>query len=85
MEHQPRVAERVLAMLRSLADITDGFAVDQLTHSLQTATRAEEAGADNEMVVASLCHDIGKAVSVPNHPRSRPRSSGPTSATRCTE
>lgn len=68
MQHQGRVAERVLAMLRSLADITDGFAVDQLTHSLQTATRAERAGADDEVVVASLCHDIGKAVSVPNHP-----------------
>ena len=68
-EHQSRVAERILGMLRSLADITDGFAVDQLTHSLQTATRAERAGADPEMVFASLCHDIGKAVSVPNHPR----------------
>jgi predicted HD phosphohydrolase len=67
-EHQGRVADRVLAMLRSLAEITDGFAVDQLTHSLQTATRAERAGADDEMVVASLCHDVGKAVSVPNHP-----------------
>ncbi len=67
--NQPRVAERVLALLRSLAEITDGFAVDQLTHSLQTATRAEEAGADPEMVVACLCHDIGKAVSVSNHPK----------------
>lgn len=69
MEHQSRVAEGVLAMLRSLADITDGFAVDQLTHCLQTASLAERAGADDEMVVASLCHDIGKAVSVPNHPK----------------
>ena len=68
MQHQGRVAERVLAMLRSLADVTDGFAVDQLTHCLQAATRAERAGADDEVVVASLCHDIGKAVSVPNHP-----------------
>src|SRR3954467_10950046 len=67
-EHQGRVAESVLAMLRSLADITDGFAVDQLTHSLQTATRAERDGADEEVVFASLLHDIGKAVSVPNHP-----------------
>jgi predicted HD phosphohydrolase len=67
-EHQDRVAESVLAMLRSLAAITDGFAVDQLTHSLQTATRAERAGADEEVVFASLLHDIGKAVSVPNHP-----------------
>jgi predicted HD phosphohydrolase len=66
--NQGRVAERVLGLLRSLADVTDGFAVDQLTHCLQTATRAERAGADDELVVASLCHDIGKAVSVPNHP-----------------
>ena len=68
-QHQGRVADTVLAMLRGLAEITDGFAVDQLTHSLQTATRAEEAGADTDMVVASLCHDIGKYVSVYNHPR----------------
>ena len=67
-ENQGRVADRILGMLRSLADITDGFATDQLTHCLQTATRAERAGADDQVVVASLCHDIGKAVSVPNHP-----------------
>ncbi|MGH9302684.1 MAG: HD domain-containing protein [Acidimicrobiales bacterium] len=69
IQNQPRVAERILAMLKSLGEVTDGFAVDQLTHSLQTATRAEEAGADDEFIVACLCHDIGKAVSVPNHPR----------------
>jgi predicted HD phosphohydrolase len=67
LENQGRVAERVLAQLRSLAEITDGFAVDQLAHSLQTATLAERAGADSELVVAALCHDIGKAVSVANH------------------
>jgi predicted HD phosphohydrolase len=69
MQNQPRVAESVLTMLRSLSSITDGFATDQLTHCLQTATLAERAGADDEVVVASLCHDIGKAISVPNHPR----------------
>ena len=37
-EHQDRVADRVLAMLEGLAAITDGFAVDQLTHSLQTVS-----------------------------------------------
>ena len=66
--NQPRVADRVLDLLRSLADVTDGFAVDQLTHCLQTATRAERDGADDEVVIAALCHDIGKAISVPNHP-----------------
>ena len=69
VKNQSRVADRVLAMLESLSEVVDGFAVDQLTHCLQTATRAEQAGADDELVVASLCHDIGKAVSVPNHPR----------------
>ncbi len=62
------MADRILAMLESLGDITDGFATDQLTHCLQTATLAERAGAEPEVVFASLCHDIGKAVSVPNHP-----------------
>jgi predicted HD phosphohydrolase len=66
---QQRVADNVLAMLRGLADVEVGFAVDQLTHCLQTATLAERAGADTEVVIASLCHDIGKAVGVPNHPR----------------
>ena len=69
IEAQPRVAESVLALLRSLAVIWDGFAVDQLTHCLQTAARAEAAGADEELIVASLVHDIGKAISVPNHPK----------------
>src|SRR5438270_3660995 len=68
-KNQSRVADRVLGMLESLSDIVDGFATDQLTHCLQTATLAERAGADDEVVVAALCHDIGKAVSVPNHPR----------------
>lgn len=69
LEHQPRVAEEVLQLLRELADITDGFAVDQLRHALQTATLAEAAGASDEVVVAALCHDIGKRISVANHPR----------------
>lgn len=68
LAHRDRIAEHVLALLRELASITDGFAVDQLTHSLQTAALAERAGADEELVVAALCHDVGKYVSVTNHP-----------------
>ena len=67
-KNQARVADRVIMLLESLSTITDGFVTDQLTHCLQTATMAERAGADDEVVVASLCHDIGKAISVPNHP-----------------
>jgi predicted HD phosphohydrolase len=66
---QPEVADHVLAMLRALEPVVVGFPVDQLTHSLQTAALAERDGADDEMVIAALCHDVGKAVSIPNHPR----------------
>ena len=65
---QPRVAQTVLDMLRGLDQVVVGFATDQLTHCLQTATRAERAGAEDEVVIAALCHDIGKFISVPNHP-----------------
>jgi predicted HD phosphohydrolase len=68
MANQPRVAEEILAMLRRLEGITDGFNTNQLVHALQTATLAERAGAGKEMIVASLCHDIGKLISVFNHP-----------------
>ena len=68
MANQPRVADEILSMLRKLEGITDGFGCDQLVHALQTATLAEQAGADQEMVVASLCHDIGKTISVFGHP-----------------
>src|SRR4051812_24029619 len=44
-KNQGRVAEQFLQMLRQCGDITDGFATDQLTHCLQTATKAEQAGA----------------------------------------
>ncbi len=67
-KNQPRVADSVLTLLRSLESIEDGFVTNQLVHCLQTATLAEKAGASEEVVVASLCHDIGKTISVPNHP-----------------
>ena len=69
MEAQPRVARQVLAMVKGLSDITDGFSLDQMQHALQTATRAERDGADEEVIVASLLHDVGKLISVPNHPK----------------
>lgn len=69
IEAQPRVARQILAMVKGLSDISDGFSVDQLQHALQTATRAERDGADEQVIVASLLHDVGKLISVPNHPK----------------
>lgn len=68
MKNQPRVAEEMLTLLRQLEGITDGFATNQLVHVCQTATMAEKAGADEEMIFASLMHDVGKVISVFNHP-----------------
>jgi predicted HD phosphohydrolase len=69
IEAQPRVARQILDMVRGLSAISDGFSVDQMQHALQTATRAERDGADEEVIVASLLHDVGKLISVPNHPK----------------
>jgi predicted HD phosphohydrolase len=62
------VPDRMLALLRSMRGLMQGFQIDQLEHCLQTATRAERDGADIDMVVASLCHDMGKTISNANHP-----------------
>lgn len=37
----------------------DGHLVDQLQHAVQTAAVLEAGGADDELVVAGLLHDIG--------------------------
>jgi predicted HD phosphohydrolase len=63
-----QVPDRMLTILRSMRGVMQGFQIDQLEHSLQTATRAERAGADVDMIVASLCHDMGKTISNANHP-----------------
>jgi predicted HD phosphohydrolase len=65
---QAQMPEIIKSMLRQLKEQVDGFAVDQLQHGLQTATRAVRDGASEELVVAALCHDIGKVISVYNHP-----------------
>jgi predicted HD phosphohydrolase len=59
--------DRVLDHLR-LLDGDGGFAVDRLTHSLQTATLAERDGRDEEYVVCALLHDIGDTLGSFNHP-----------------
>ncbi len=66
-ERQAGMPKIIRAMLANLEEQVDGFAVSQLEHSLQTATRALRAGASEELIVASLCHDIGKAISLANH------------------
>jgi predicted HD phosphohydrolase len=63
-----RRAEQVVAALRSLATVCDGGEISELDHALQTATRAERAGADDEVVLAALLHDVGKVFGDAGHP-----------------
>ena len=59
--------DRILAHLRLLGSDSGGFAVDRLTHSLQTATLAHRDGRDEEYVVCALIHDIGDTLGSFNH------------------
>ncbi|MBV7255769.1 HD domain-containing protein [Pacificimonas sp. WHA3] len=63
-ERQPDV---IMEQLARLGDMQVGFRADQLTHSLMCATLARRSGASPQEVVAALCHDLGKAMSIPNH------------------
>ena len=60
--------DRIMTHLQLLAGDFGGFAVDRLTHSLQTATLAHRDGRDEEYVVCALLHDIGDTLGSYNHP-----------------
>lgn len=60
------LADRVLGWLRSM-DGDSPYQVSRLEHCLQTATRAERDGADDETVVCALLHDIGDVLGPANH------------------
>ena len=66
-EHIGRLPDRILQALRDLDDGLGGYRVTRLGHSLQTATRAEADGADEEMIVGALIHDLGDGLAPENH------------------
>ena len=66
-EHFAGLPDRLLSHLRLLGGDFGGFAVDRLTHSLQTAARAERAGRDDEYVFCALVHDVGDTLGPANH------------------
>ena len=64
---QKDLPNRIITHLKLLKGDCGGFAVDRLEHCLQTATRAHQAGEDEEYVVCSLVHDIGDTLGPANH------------------
>lgn len=57
----------LMETLRGLEESLDGYQVTRLQHSLQTATRARQAGADIDWIVAALVHDVGDQLAPFNH------------------
>ena len=60
-------ADRIIKFMSSLTSTLEGYKVTRLEHSLQTATRAFNDKASEEMVVAALLHDIGDELAPLNH------------------
>lgn len=63
------LANRSIAMLeaQNSRETMLGCRVSLYTHGLQTATRAHQAGADEETVVCALLHDVGELISPSSH------------------
>ena len=61
------LVDRLLAQFRLLDEEWTPYPVNRYQHSLQSATRAYEDGADEEVVVAALLHDIGDVIAPYNH------------------
>lgn len=59
-------ADRVLSWL-AMMEGESPYRISRLDHCLQSATRAEADGADEETVVCVLLHDIGDVLAPANH------------------
>ena len=62
-----KTADRLLKYLASQTTTLEGDQITRLEHSLQAATRAYKNGESEEMVVATLLHDIGDDLAPMNH------------------
>ena len=60
-------ANRLIKFMNGLSNTLEGYQITRLEHSLQTATRALNDKADDEMIVAALLHDIGDELAPMNH------------------
>ena len=67
-ELEQALPDRIIEQFDHLRDDYGGFPVDRLEHSLQTATRAERDGRDDEYVLCALVHDLGDPLTPYNHP-----------------
>ena len=62
-----QTADRILNYLSKQTSTLEGYKITRLEHSLQAATRAFKNKESDEMVVATLLHDIGDELAPMNH------------------
>ena len=60
-------ADRLIKFMSGLTNTLEGYQITRLEHSLQSATRALNDKANEEMVVATLLHDVGDELAPLNH------------------
>ena len=61
------LVDRLLAQLKSLDEDWTPYPINRYQHCLQSATRAYNDGANEELIVAALIHDVGDILSPYNH------------------
>jgi predicted HD phosphohydrolase len=61
-----QLPDRLMGMLNDLSG-DQAYNLNRKDHSLQTATRALRDGANEELVVVALFHDVGEALGPMNH------------------
>jgi predicted HD phosphohydrolase len=62
-----QTADRIINYLSKQTTTLEGYKITRLEHSLQAATRAYKADESEEMIVATLLHDIGDDLAPMNH------------------
>ena len=66
-KYERNTAERILNYLATQTNTLEGYQITRLEHSLQAATRAFRNKESEEMIVATLLHDIGDDLAPMNH------------------
>jgi predicted HD phosphohydrolase len=61
-----QLPDRLFSMLKDLSG-DQAYNLNRLEHSLQSATRALRDGAEEELIVVALFHDVGEALGPMNH------------------
>ena len=66
-EAAKKLPQRIIDHLKLLGDDDGAYQISRLDHVLQTATRCERDGADDDWIIAALMHDIGDMLAPYTH------------------